>query len=158
MNYTSSCHKRSQRGAVAIEFVILFPLFLVIFYGIVSYSVIFATQQTLLSLSSEATRAAVAVHRNDPELSTSDIETAIDEVIQESIENSWVKGWLSGCDEGPYYLYKREEGDVRGQLDVCFRITVGPGQALALPRLNLIGFSIPSEELTELTSTSSIRL
>ncbi|WP_355662074.1 TadE/TadG family type IV pilus assembly protein [Halomonas salifodinae] len=149
---------RNQRGAVAIEFVILFPLFLVIFYAIVSYSVIFATQQTLHSLSSEATRAAVAVHRNDPELSTSDIEAVIGGVIRESRKNSWIDGWLSHCESmSEYYLYSRGGAGGRDQLEVCFRVTVGTGKALALPRLNL-GFSIPSEKITELTSTSSIRL
>lgn len=149
--------RRKQSGAVAIEFVIVFPLFLIIFYAIVSYSVIFATQQTLHSLSSEATRAAVAVHRKDPALSLSEVETALSGEIQKRADDSWLTNWLSGCNGDAFFVYTPGSDGERDQLEVCFRVTVGPNEALALPRLNL-GFSIPSERITELTSTSSIRL
>ncbi|GEK47840.1 pilus assembly protein [Halomonas pacifica] len=155
---TTLIRERRQSGAVAIEFVIFFPLFLVIFYGIVSYSVIFAAQQTLHSLSSEATRAAVAVYRDDPESSLSEIETALAGVIQQRVDDSWISGWLSGCGRESFFNYTRGGAGGRDHLEVCFRVGVGTGEALALPKLSLLGFSIPSDDLTELTSTSSIRL
>lgn len=36
---------RRQRGATAIEFAILFPMFFLILYGIITYGMIFAAQQ-----------------------------------------------------------------------------------------------------------------
>ncbi|MGI4812252.1 MAG: TadE/TadG family type IV pilus assembly protein [Janthinobacterium lividum] len=49
-----------QRGLAAVEFAIVFPLLFVIFYGIVSYSLIFVAQQTLTMAAEEGARAALA--------------------------------------------------------------------------------------------------
>lgn len=51
--------QRKQKGAVAIEFAIIFPIFFVIFYAVVTYGLIFAAQQTLTLAAAEAARAAV---------------------------------------------------------------------------------------------------
>ncbi|WDD94368.1 pilus assembly protein [Burkholderia sp. FERM BP-3421] len=50
---------RRQRGATAVEFAILFPLFFVIFYAIVTYGMIFAAQQSLTLAATEGARAAL---------------------------------------------------------------------------------------------------
>lgn len=150
--YPSPVHR--QRGAVAIEFVVLFPLFLLMLYAIISYSVIMATQQALHSLSSEAARAAVAANFNDE-----NIENNLKLIIDERKNASWTSGWISTCNGFDEYfrLTQGTEGD-RDKLDVCFQVTIGPGESLALPRLPLIVGSIPSENLTEIASRASIRL
>ncbi|MEX8194013.1 TadE family protein [Comamonas guangdongensis] len=51
--------KNPQYGAAAIEFAILFPIFFLIFYAIVTYGLIFAAQQTLTLAAAEGARAAV---------------------------------------------------------------------------------------------------
>jgi Flp pilus assembly protein TadG len=51
--------KNQQHGAAAIEFAILFPIFFLIFYAIVTYGLIFAAQQTLTLAAAEGARAAV---------------------------------------------------------------------------------------------------
>ncbi len=56
---TSRC--RRQRGAAAIEFALAFPLFFVLFYGIVAYSLIMTLEQSLTHAAAEGARAAVAV-------------------------------------------------------------------------------------------------
>lgn len=148
-----------QRGAVAIEFVLLFPLFLVIFYAIISYSVILAAQQGLHSLSSEAARATIAVFREDPSLSTSDIESLFKEVIQEEVDAAWLGGWVSACEgQSTFFDYRPASGSERDELEVCVRIGVGTDEALALPRMTFPWISIPAAGLDELTSTSNIRL
>lgn len=158
MSFEAMRHGR-QRGAVAIEFVLLFPLFLVIFYAIVSYSVILAAQQGLHSLSAEASRSAMAVFRDDPSLSKSDIESLFEEVIQEEIDSAWLGGWVSACDGWSAFTdYSPASGSGRDELEVCVRIGVGPGEALALPRMTFPWISIPSADLQELTSTSTLRL
>jgi Flp pilus assembly protein TadG len=56
-------HGRSrarQRGNTAIEFAIVFPLFFLVFYAIVSYSLIFVAQQSLTLAAEEGARAALS--------------------------------------------------------------------------------------------------
>jgi Flp pilus assembly protein TadG len=50
---------RSETGVSAMEFAIVFPLFFLIFYAIVTYSLIFAAQQTLTLTAEEGARAAL---------------------------------------------------------------------------------------------------
>ena len=50
---------KKQQGAAAIEFSILFPIFFLIFYAIITYGLIFAAQQTLTLAAAEGARAAV---------------------------------------------------------------------------------------------------
>lgn len=158
MRFEAMRHGR-QNGAVAIEFVLLFPLFLVIFYAIVSYSVILAAQQGLHSLSAEASRSAMAVFRDDPALSTNDLESLFEAAVQEAVDAAWLGGWVSTCEAWSAFTdYSPASGSGRDELEVCVRIGVGPGEALALPRLTFPWISIPSADLQELTSTSTLRL
>ena len=50
---------KRQQGAAAIEFSILFPIFFLLFYAIITYGLIFAAQQTLTLAAAEGARAAV---------------------------------------------------------------------------------------------------
>ncbi len=50
---------KKQQGAAAVEFAILFPIFFLIFYAIITYGLIFAAQQTLTLAAAEGARAAV---------------------------------------------------------------------------------------------------
>lgn len=52
-------HFKKQQGAAAIEFAILFPIFFLIFYAIITYGLIFAAQQTVTLAAAEGARAAV---------------------------------------------------------------------------------------------------
>ena len=51
--------QKIQKGAAAIEFAIIFPIFFLIFYAIVTYGLIFAAQQTITLAAAEGARAAV---------------------------------------------------------------------------------------------------
>lgn len=53
--------KSKQSGAAAIEFALLFTLFFVIFYALVSYAVTMMLQQSFTHAASEGVRAAIAV-------------------------------------------------------------------------------------------------
>ncbi|KLU20452.1 pilus assembly protein TadE, partial [Caballeronia mineralivorans PML1(12)] len=44
---------------MAVEFAIVFPLFFLVFYAIVTYSMIFVAQQSLTLAASEGARAAL---------------------------------------------------------------------------------------------------
>ncbi|MDE1007968.1 MAG: pilus assembly protein [Paraburkholderia fungorum] len=50
---------RAQRGVTAIEFAMVFPLFFIILYGIVTFSLIFVAQQNLTLAAEEGARAAL---------------------------------------------------------------------------------------------------
>ncbi|MGU7769343.1 TadE/TadG family type IV pilus assembly protein [Burkholderia sp. MR1-5-21] len=50
---------RRQRGATAVEFAMVFPLFFAIFYAIVMFGMIFAIQQSLTLAATEGARAAL---------------------------------------------------------------------------------------------------
>ncbi|WP_081077201.1 TadE/TadG family type IV pilus assembly protein [Burkholderia pseudomultivorans] len=58
------CRWRHQRGATAVEFAIVFPLFFVIFYAIVSFGMIFVIQQSLTFAVSEGARASLTYAPN----------------------------------------------------------------------------------------------
>lgn len=61
----SSCARsRSQRGSMSVEFAIIFPLFFLVFYAIVTYSMIFVAQQSLTLAASEGARAALRYQPN----------------------------------------------------------------------------------------------
>ncbi|PCE26884.1 pilus assembly protein TadE [Paraburkholderia acidicola] len=51
--------RQPQRGATAVEFAVVFPLFFAIFYAIVTFSLIFVAQQNLTLASEEGARAAL---------------------------------------------------------------------------------------------------
>lgn len=48
-----------ERGAVVIEFALVFVMFFMVMYGIVAYGVIFAIKHTLTQAANEGARAAV---------------------------------------------------------------------------------------------------
>jgi Flp pilus assembly protein TadG len=54
-----SRHRSQQRGATAVEFALVFPLFFTVLYAIVTYSLIFVAQQNLTLASEEGARAAL---------------------------------------------------------------------------------------------------
>ncbi|CAB3731039.1 hypothetical protein LMG24238_05739 [Paraburkholderia sediminicola] len=56
---TLSCRRDAQRGATAIEFALVFPIFFSIFYVIVTFSMIFVAQQSLTLATAEGARAAL---------------------------------------------------------------------------------------------------
>ncbi len=50
---------RQQRGVAAVEFAVVFPLFFLIFYAIVTFGMVFIIQQSLTFAASEGARAAL---------------------------------------------------------------------------------------------------
>lgn len=56
-----STYKHRQKGAVAIEFAFVFPVFFLIFYAIVFYSLAFLVTQNFTLASEEILRSAMAI-------------------------------------------------------------------------------------------------
>src|SRR5476651_1754969 len=67
---------KSQKGAVAIEFALVFVVFFAVFYGLVSYSLPFVLMQSFNEATAEALRRSVAVDPTIPSYATVLVNTA----------------------------------------------------------------------------------
>lgn len=133
-----------QQGAISIEFVLLFPLFLVVFYAILSYGVSFAQLHVLNGMAAEATQAARAVVIESDESNT---RSALSSRVASAIDGGIiaVEGCAGGAD--PYYDYVA----ATGELTVCIET------AVLLPSLTIFGIKVPDIS-SPLTSRDTIRL
>jgi Flp pilus assembly protein TadG len=87
---------RADGGTSAIEFAIIFPLFFLVLYGIVTYSLIFAAQQTLTLSAEEGARAALRYQRTATTVTQSlDLRTAATCTTASGLKN-WL-GSVSAC-------------------------------------------------------------
>lgn len=77
---TPSRPAHEQDGAVVVEFAIVFVLFMTLLWGLISYGVIFAVQQSLSHASAEATRAGVDV------IADADAESRADAVVADQLQ------------------------------------------------------------------------
>jgi Flp pilus assembly protein TadG len=78
---------RKQKGAVAIEFALVFVIFFAVFYGIVSYSVPLLLMQSFNEATAEAVRRSVALDPNTPNYPTAVVNLA-NSVLQ--LQLQWV--------------------------------------------------------------------
>lgn len=58
-----SKRQKGQKGAVAIEFVMLFLLFFALFYALVNYALVMLIQSAFVHAAEEGARAAIAIDR-----------------------------------------------------------------------------------------------
>lgn len=132
-----------QQGAISIEFVLLFPLFLVVFYAILSYGVSFAQLHVLNGMAAEATQAARAVVIESDESNT---RSALSSRVTSVIDGGIIA--VDGCAGGAaYYDYVA----ATGELTICLETD------LLLPSLTIFGIKVPDIE-GPLTSRGTIRL
>lgn len=145
----NTAEKRAQRGAVAIEFAIIFPLFLLIFYAIISYSLLFVYKQGLHTLSADAVRQAIAVERtSEGELDQAAITGVVGDFI-DSDDASWPTGLAELCGGGGVDVDAASD-----TVSVCVEAT------LDLPQIdfNPLGIGVVIPGFTTVTSSSSIHL
>lgn len=121
-----------QRGAVAIEFALIFPLFLVVLYGMISYSIYFVALHDLNRLSGEAARSAVALERQEDGLPDSGaIAGLVDTLIG---ERALFASLIARCDDGDFFPSGNRE------LEVCLRLEAA---AFLLPAITLGEVTVP---------------
>lgn len=82
---------RRQKGAVAIEFAVVFLMFFAVFYGLISYSLPMLMMQSFTQASSEAVRRCVAL---DPASAT--FSTDVNNLARTTLEQqlAWMPGAL----------------------------------------------------------------
>lgn len=61
MNDTAAPRDRAEDGAVIVEFAVIFIVFVALLWGLISYGVIFAAQQSMAHAASEGARTGVGV-------------------------------------------------------------------------------------------------
>lgn len=94
---------RKQKGAVAIEFALVFVIFFAVFYGLLSYSLPFVLMQSFNHATAEAVRRSVAVDPNTPGYATV-VQNTATSTLQQQL--SWMPSALDlviGADTSAVY-------------------------------------------------------
>lgn len=73
--------RRTQKGAVAIEFAAVFVVFFAVFYGLVSYTLPLLMMQSFNQATAEAVRRAMAVDPNSANYATT-VQNLANSVVQ----------------------------------------------------------------------------
>jgi Flp pilus assembly protein TadG len=126
--------RRSQRGVAAIEFALVFPLFFVIFYSIVTYGLIFAANQTLALAAQEGGRAAL---RYEGETTLSGAYTLRKNAACTTAQGlvAWIPKAQATC---------TTQACTGGMQCVTVQMTYDYGTYPLVPNLPLMGFATPS--------------
>jgi Flp pilus assembly protein TadG len=125
---------RSQRGIAAIEFALVFPLFFVIFYSIVTYGLIFAVNQTLSLAAQEGGRAAL---RYEGETSLSSAYTLRTSAACTTAQGlvAWIPQAQASCSN---------QACTGGMQCVTVQMTYNYAAHPLVPTLPMMGFVTPS--------------
>jgi hypothetical protein len=126
-----------QRGNTAIEFAIVFPLFFFVFYGIVTYSLIFVAQQSLTLAAEEGARAALRY-----QAAATSVDSSIDlRSIAACQTAQGLTNWLAGlaqCHAVPTPCsYDATMRCIQVTLDYAY------GQNPLMPTLPLLNMALP---------------
>ncbi|MDN0085049.1 pilus assembly protein [Crenobacter sp. SG2305] len=132
--------RRACRGASAIEFALVFPVFFTIFYGIVSYGLILAAQQSLTLAAEEGGRAAL---KYQPAASQTAALTARAAAACQSAQS--IIGWLPKSYLAGGCVSVVAPCDYDGTLQ-CIKVTLNYNYAQnpLVPPLPLLGVILPS--------------
>jgi Flp pilus assembly protein TadG len=130
-------NRKHQRGNMAIEFAIVFPLFFLIFYAIVTYSLIFVAQQSLTLAAEEGARAALRYQASAQTISQSLAMRGAAACQTARNLSNWLAG-LATCNAVPAPCTY----DATMQ---CLQVTLGYAysQRPILPPLPLLNLALP---------------
>jgi len=133
-----------QRGAAAVEFALVLPVFLLLFFGLVFFGVTFTLQHNLTHAAQIGARAGLIA---DPEtLSTEDYEAKMFELARNAAKE--VLDWMP---EGSIEITPaRKTADGADWLEVTVKLSKHPLSGLA-------GF-LSLGEFTELTGHATLQL
>ena len=129
-------HKKRQKGVASIEFVIVFVIFFMLFYGMLSLAFPLLLSATYEELSAEALREAITVRSRKTD--NQKIESSVNLVIK----GSWLpKQWAQYCDGYSSSFIKTN--------DPIWSVCISHNNPSSiLPKISLLGFDIvnlPSE-------------
>ncbi|MGE8148456.1 TadE/TadG family type IV pilus assembly protein [Pseudomonas frederiksbergensis] len=139
-----------QKGAVAIEFALVFVIFFAVFYGLVSYSLPFVLMQSFNQATAEAVRRSVAVDPNTPGYATV-VQNTANATLQQQL--LWVPSALNlviGVDTSAVY------DTSKGTLTVSVNYPTSKLNQV-MPFLVLPGVGTVPNLPTNLSATSSLQ-
>lgn len=145
--------RKSQKGAVAIEFALVFVIFFAVFYGLISYSLPFVMMQSFNQATAEAVRRSVAIDPTTPGYATAVVNAANAALTQQL---SWVPSSLNlviGTDTSA--VFDSTKG-LNGTLTVSVNYPVSKLNQV-LPFLVLPGVGTVPSLPTNLTAQSSLQ-
>lgn len=137
-----------QRGATAVEFALVFPLFFLIFYAIVTFGLIFAVQQNLTLAATEGARAALNyIPAATPQAAlTSRADAACHTVLS-------LTQWLPNMSKPTCQALQKCSYEP-SMYCVTVTVTYPYAQYPLVPSLPLLGLAVPSA----LTSTATVQI
>ncbi|MGY2442653.1 TadE/TadG family type IV pilus assembly protein [Pseudomonas sp. SDO52101_S400] len=142
--------RKAQKGAVAIEFALVFVIFFAVFYGLVSYALPFVLMQTFNQATAEAVRRAVAVDPTIPNYSTVVVSTANAALAQQLMSTLPSLNVVVGTDTSTVY------DPTAGTLTVSVNYPVSKLNQV-IPFLVLPGVGAVPSLPTNLTASSSLK-
>ncbi|MEW6344701.1 MAG: TadE/TadG family type IV pilus assembly protein [Pseudomonadota bacterium] len=144
---TARLRLRHERGTAAVEFAMVFPLFFVILYGIITYSVIFVAQQNLTLAAEEGARAAL-----NYQTATS---TANALAARSSAACSTAKGLVASLISSATCVSSSNPCSYDGTMDcIIVTLTYNYAGSPLVPNLPLTNFVLPAS----LVSSATVQL
>lgn len=111
---TISALHRKNRGSAAIEFILVFIVIFLLFYGMVGYTLPILLSTTYQEIASESLREAVDLHF----VADHDSEIDIPDYVRQLVEYSWIPSkWVETCPGFNESFLNRHDGIWR----VCLR-------------------------------------
>jgi Flp pilus assembly protein TadG len=145
----------AERGTAAIEFALVFPAFLLLLYGLVTYGILFGFQHAMTAAAEDGARAAIACDPADPDQHAQCVVERARHAVSESL--AWLpaarRAHLLGAENSRVEVELGTEPPAGGRVLVRLRYADYPGNALTpVLSLPLIGAVPPVP--TRLTATA----
>ncbi|WP_297189364.1 TadE family protein [uncultured Porticoccus sp.] len=131
---TISARRRKNRGSATIEFILVFIIIFLLFYGMVGYTLPILLSATYQEIASEGLREAVDLHF----VAEHDSEIDIPGYVRQLVEHSWIpSNWVETCSGFNESFLNRQEGIWR----VCLRHS---NPESIIPPLRFFDWQIPT--------------
>jgi len=140
--------RQSQRGVAAVEFAIVFPLFFLVLYAIVTYSMVFLAQQSLTAAAEEGARAALVWQSAD------DVGTALTlRGGQACTRATSVVSWLPGAPQCVDVISTAPSGCSNNPAMDCIEVTLKYAYTARplVPLLPLLDLAVPASLVGQAT-------
>lgn len=147
--------RHRQRGVSAIEFAMVFPVFFLILYAIITYGLIFAAQQSLTLAATEGARAALVYQAVTAVSGQTSQQTALDARATFACDTALqLVGWLSSGPVTCAQVPQTSCGSNGGMYCVQVTLTYPYGTRPLIPMLPLTSLVLP----TSLTSSATVQI
>jgi len=124
---------RGQRGAYAVEFALVFPVFFALFYGVLSFGLITTTQQSLALAAEDGARASLRYFLPSVSAGGGNVEQQFLGRLQHGCDVAMARAsWLGAASSGAPSCTAMIQGPCllpNGTIDSSSKCTIGLGAA-----------------------------